>query len=428
MSTLLPDRPLRIALLTYRGKPTCGGQGVYVRHLSRELAALGHRVDVFSGPPYPVVDPGVRLHPLPGLDLFADPHPFRRPAPHELRRPADWAEYLSMRRGGFGEPLAFSLRALGHLRRHRAAYDVVHDNQGLGYGLLGLPVLGLPALATIHHPVAIDHQLEARDADATRAGQLRRWYRFVHMQRRVARRMPAVLTVSEASKQAIIAHMHVSPAAIDVVPAGVDHRVFHTDPTVHRVPGRIVTTASADVPLKGLADLLHALVILRVQRPVHLVVIGAPRLQSPTRDLIRELGIHDAVTFRNDLSDTALADLLRSAEVACVPSRFEGFSLPAVEAMACGTPLVTTTAGALPEVTGPAGEAALHVPPDDPNAMADALGRLLADPGLRDRLAHGATRRAARFTWRATAAATVTAYQRILTGTPSTPDGAATRC
>lgn len=427
-STLPPTRPLRIALLTYLGKPTCGGQGVYVRHLSRELTALGHQVTVFSGPPYPAVDPGVRLRPIPSLDLFAEPHPFRTPSLGELRSPADWAEYLSMKRGGFGEPLAFSLRILGHLRRHRHSFDVVHDNQGLGYGILGLHALGLPTLATIHHPVAIDHELEARDAEDIRVAQLQRWYRFVHMQHRVARQLPAVLTVSHASKTAIIGRMRLAAENITVIPAGVDHHVFRPDPAVARVPGRIVTTASADVPLKGLTDLLHALALLRAQRPAHLVVVGSVRTESPTARFIRQLDIAEDVTFRTDLPDTALADLLRTAQVACVPSRFEGFSLPAVEAMACGTPVVTTTAGALPEVVGPDGDAAIHVPPGDPAAIAAALGRVLDNATLRDRLSTGALRRAAMFTWDATAADTAAAYQRLLGRTTAGVDGASLGC
>jgi hypothetical protein len=137
---------LRIALLSYRGKPTCGGQGVYIRHLSRELAALGHHVEVIGGPPYPVLDDGVRFTPLPGLDLYAPDNPFRTPALRELRTLPNILEYTGMKTGRFTEPLAFSLRARAYLRRR--PFDVVHDNQGLGYGLLGLPGL----VATIHHP------------------------------------------------------------------------------------------------------------------------------------------------------------------------------------------------------------------------------------------------------------------------------------
>lgn len=403
-----PDRPLRVALLSYRGKPTCGGQGVYVRHLSRELAALGHRVEVIGGPPYPVLDPGVGLHRLGGLDLYAEQNPFRTPRPAELRSPADWIEYLATTRGRFAEPLAFSLRARRFLR-HRGV-DIIHDNQGLGYGLLGLPAV----VCTIHHPIAIDRAWELRDVTERRRRQVRRWYSFVRMQHRVARAMPAILTPADASRDAITRWMGVSADRIEVIPLGVDTAVFGPDPAVRRVRGRIVTTASADVPLKGLAHLLRAHAVLARTHRAELHIVGAARPGGATEMLIAELGLGASVRFHSGLTDRELADLLRSAQIACVPSLFEGFSLPALEAMACGTALVCTTAGAIPEVTGPDGHCALHVPPGDPGGLAAALGTALADDALRSRLGARGAARARRFTWRATAEATAAAYRARL--------------
>src|SRR5690348_6500179 len=103
--------PLRVALLSYWSKPHCGGQGVYVRHLSRELAALGHHVEVFSGQPYPDLDPGVVLQPLPSLDLYRDEDPFRTPGLREFRDLVDVLEVATMWTAGFPEPLTFSMRA-----------------------------------------------------------------------------------------------------------------------------------------------------------------------------------------------------------------------------------------------------------------------------------------------------------------------------
>ena len=387
---------LRIALLTYRGNPRCGGQGVYIRHLSRELVGLGHHVEVFSGPPYPELDPRVQLTEVPGLDLFAESNPFRRPGLRELRRLPDWVEYLGMRRGGFPEPLAFSLRAAWRLFRRRGEFDVVHDNQGLGYGLL---VGGLPTLATIHHPIAIDRDLSLA---AGNAGVLR-WYGFLGMQHRVARRLRAVVTVSDASRVAIAEHMG---AVAEVVPLSADTRVFRPRPEIAKVPGRIITTASADEPLKGLAHLLTALPELG---PVELVVVGKLKPEGETAKLIADM---DApVRFVSGVPDEELAELVASAEIACVPSLFEGFSLPAIEAMACGTPLVVTSGGALPEVVG---DAAIVVPPGDPDALATAITRLLGDPGLRDRIAAAGIARAATMSWRRTAEETVSHYRRLL--------------
>lgn len=390
---------LRIALLSYRGNPRSGGQGVYVRQLSRELRTLGHDVEVIAGPPYPVLDDGVRLTRLPGLDLFAEPNPFRTPALRELRGIPDWVEFAGMRLGGFPEPLAFSLRALAMLARRRREFDVVHDNQCLGYGLLGVPALGLPMLATVHHPVAIDRDLEVAHGAAERRTAILRWYRFVAMQQRVAMRLRRIITPSVAAKQAITRHLRVPGDRVDVVPVGVDHTVFR--PGGARVPGRIVCTASADVPIKGLDTLIAAGQRLRdAGHRFELIVVGKPRVGNNT----------DLVSFRTGLSDVELADLLRSAEIACVPSRYEGFSLPALEAMACGTPLVATTAGALPEVVGGAG---LLVPPGDPDRLADALGRLLTEPNLRADLAAAGMRRASGFTWRRCAETTIAGYRTV---------------
>ena len=388
----------RVALLTYRGNPHCGGQGVYVRHLSRELTTLGHHVEVFSGPPYPELDPGVRLTKVPALDLFAEPNPFRTPKWSELRTGADWLEFLAMRRGGFGEPLAFSLRVASLLRKRRTEFDVVHDNQCLGYGLLAT---GLPVLATVHHPIALDRDLSL----AAGRRSARRWYRFVAMQHRVARRLPKILTVSHAAREAIVSRMGVE--RVDVVPVAADTRIFRPRPEIPRVPGRIVTTASADEPLKGLAHLLTAMRDLDAE----LVVVGRLKPDSPVKELVS-----DRVRFVSGISDTDLAELVASAEVVCVPSLYEGFSLPAAEAMACGTPLVTTTAGALPEVVG---HAAVLVPPGDATALAAELRRVLGDAELRTRLGAAGLVRTAGLSWSTTAQATARHYQDLLAPTGS---------
>ncbi|MEU6405929.1 glycosyltransferase family 4 protein [Streptomyces sp. NPDC046985] len=413
-------RPLRIALLTYKGNPFCGGQGVYVRHLSRELARLGHRVEVIGAQPYPVLDDGdhpgsVRLTELPSLDLYRQPDPFRTPRPGEYRDWVDALEVAAMWTGGFPEPLTFSLRARRHLRARRGEFDVVHDNQTLGYGLLG--DVGAPLVTTVHHPITVDRQLEL-DAAESRGRRLsvRRWYAFTRMQRRVARRLPSVLTVSGTSRQEIVDHLGVRPDRLHVVHIGADAELFSPDPSVPRVPGRIVTTSSADVPLKGLVYLVEALAKTRTEHPgAHLVVVGKRAEDGPVAQAIERYGLDGAVEFVKGISDAELVDLIRSAEIACVPSLYEGFSLPAAEAMAAGAPLVATTGGAIPEVAGPDGETCLAVPPGDAGALAAALGRLLGDPELRARLgAAGRERVLRRFTWARAAEGTVAHYREAV--------------
>ncbi|MEV6318705.1 glycosyltransferase family 4 protein [Streptomyces sp. NPDC051776] len=411
------DRPLRIALLTYKGNPFCGGQGVYVRHLSRELARLGHSVEVIGAQPYPVLDTGVALTELPSLDLYRQADPFRTPKPGEYRDWIDALEVATMWTGGFPEPLTFSLRARRHLAARRGRFDVVHDNQTLGYGLLGLERLGFPLVTTIHHPITVDRQL---DLDAARGWKrrfsVRRWYGFTRMQRRVARRLPSVLTVSGSSRQEIVEHLGVRQDRIHVVHIGADTDLFSPDPVVPRIPGRIVTTSSADVPLKGLIHLIEALAKVRTENPdAHLVVVGKRADDGPVAAAIERYGLAGAVEFVKGISDAELVDLVRGAEISCVPSLYEGFSLPAVEAMATGTPLVATTGGAIPEVAGRDGESCLAVPPGDAGALAAALGRLLNDEPLRRRLgAAGRERVLARFTWRQAAIGTAERYREAI--------------
>lgn len=412
------DGPLRIALLTYKGNPFCGGQGVYVRHLSRELARLGHTVEVVGSQPYPTLDDGVPLTEIASLDLYRSPDPFRTPKRDEYRDWIDGLEVATMWTGGFPEPLTFSLRARRMLAARRGDFDVVHDNQTLGYGLLGGPrALGAPLVTTIHHPITVDRQLELdAAADWKRRASVRRWYAFTRMQKRVARRMPSVLTVSGTSRDEIVEHLGVREDRIRVVHIGADTTLWSPDAAVAEVPGRIVTTSSADVPLKGLVHLIEALAKLRTENPdAHLVVVGKRAEDGPVAQAIERYGLGGAVEFVKGISDAELVDLVRSAQVSCVPSLYEGFSLPAAEAMATGTALVATTGGAIPEVAGADGETCLAVPPGDAGALAAALGRVLGDPELRARLgAAGRVRVLERFTWARAAQGTAELYREAV--------------
>ncbi|TSB12797.1 glycosyltransferase family 4 protein [Streptomyces benahoarensis] len=412
------DDPLSIAMLTYKGNPFCGGQGVYVRHLSRELARLGHTVEVIGAQPYPVLDEGVPLTELPSLDLYRQPDPFRTPKRGEYRDWVDALEVATMWTGGFPEPLTFSLRARRHLAARRGEFDIVHDNQTLGYGLLGgTGALGAPLVTTVHHPITVDRRLDLAAADGVgRRLSVRRWYGFTRMQKRVARRLPSVLTVSGSSRQEIIDDLGVRGDRIHVVPIGADTDLFSPDPSVPEVPGRIVTTSSADVPLKGLIHLVEALGKVRTEHPdAHLVVVGRRADDGPVAAAVERLGLSGAIEFVKGITDAELVDLVRGAQIACVPSLYEGFSLPAAEAMATGTPLLATTGGAIPEVAGPDGETCLAVPPGDAGALADGLLRLLGDAGLRRRLgAAGRERVLARFTWRQAALGTAERYREAI--------------
>jgi glycosyltransferase involved in cell wall biosynthesis len=406
---------MRIALLSYRSKPHCGGQGVYVCHLSRELVALGHTVEVFSGQPYPDLDEGVRLTKVPSLDLYREPDPFRLPTLREFRELIDVGEFLTMCVGGFPEPRTFSRRVARLLAQRVDDFDVVHDNQSLGRGLLDIERAGLPVVATIHHPITFDRRIELAQATTRRRRwAIRRWYGFVTMQAQVARRMPLVITPSEASRRDVVGDFGVDPARTRVILLGVDEGF--RPPARLRVPGRILAMASADAPMKGIATLLEAFAKLRVERPgLELVLVTRPVPGGRTERIVDDLGIADAVRFRHGLPDDELVELMGSAEVACVPSLYEGFSLPTAELMACATPLVVSRAGAIPEVVGPEGECADLVEPGDVGQLEQAVAALLDDPERRARMGEAGRRRVGEhFSWRAVAEAVVATYEERL--------------
>jgi glycosyltransferase involved in cell wall biosynthesis len=405
---------MRIALLSYRSKTHCGGQGVYVRHLSRGLVELGHDVEVFSGQPYPEgLDPRVRLTKVPSLDLYREPDPFRIPRPSELHDRIDVLELLATWTAAFPEPKTFCMRVARLLADRLDDFDVVHDNQSLGTGLLAIAALGLPVVATVHHPITRDKVLDVAAAKWWRKPLVRRWYGFAEMQKQVARRIPELLTVSSTSAADIAEDFGVSPSQLQVVPLGVDTELF--TPSEHRVRNRIIAIASADVPLKGVSHLLHAVAKLRVERDVELQLVAKLEPNGPTEKLIAELGISDIVHSSSGVTDAELAALLASAELACIPSLYEGFSLPAVEAMASGTPIVASRAGALPEVVGPDGECARLVNPGNVDELTSVMGELLDSPLELRRLGAAGRRRAVDvFSWESVAAQTVSVYERAM--------------
>lgn len=417
--TVHEDQPLSIAYLTYRGKPHVGGQGVYTRHLTKALVDLGHSVEVFGGQPYPVLDERVPITELPSLDIYNDYFPMRMPGLWELKTLGDFVEVTAFSFGTFPEPLAFSVRAAQALRKRVNEFDLVQDNQCLGYGLLAMERMGLPVLATIHHPITVDRRLEMEHAETRFERYSKaRWYAFTKMQTRVASRMPRIITVSQNSRTDITADHDVPAERLHVVPVGVDQDIFKPIPSVERIPGRLITTASADVTMKGLKYLLEALAKLRTEREVSLVVIGREKEGGPSSRLMDELGLRDCVTFITGVPEQRIIELYAEAEVAVVPSLYEGFSLPAIEAMSCAVPLVATTGGALPEVVGTHNETALCVPPGDSEALAAMIGTALDDPELRARIgAAGRQRVIDRWTWRHTAVGTIEHYRALLAET-----------
>ncbi len=408
------NAPLRIAYLTYRGKPHVGGQGVYTRHLSKALVDLGHHVEVLSGQPYPVLDDRVPLTKLPSLDVFNDHYPGRFPAYWEIKSREDLVELAQFSTGTFPEPMAFSYRALRHLAPRAGEFDLVHDNQCLGYGIARLE-RRIPTIVTLHHPITKDRQLEMDHAPTRRKRfSVGRWYSFVKMQARVAARMPRIVVVSESSIRDIHTDMGVPYDRMRLVPVGVDPDLFRPRPEVARIPGRLITTASADVAIKGLSYLLEAMAKLRTERDVSLTIIGKPK-DGKSMDLIRSLGLLPHVHFVSGVPDERIVELYAEAELAVVPSLYEGFSLPAIESMVTGTALVATDGGALPEVTGADADTVLSCRAGDVDDLVAAIRRGLDDPELRARVGVAGRQRVLdRWTWRRCAELTVEQYREVL--------------
>lgn len=427
---------MRVALLSYRSKQHVGGQGVYVEHLSRGLVEAGHDVEVISGQPYPEgLDPRVRLTRLPSLGIYDEPDPFKPPAPWTLRSVPDVVEWLLSVTGAFGEPLSFTLRADRHLKDRLDDFDVVHDNQSLGWGLLALR-RRLPLVVTIHHPISRDRIVELEAARGWRKLSVARWYSFVRMQARVARQLPFVVGVSTVATDDTVTDFGIDPARIRVVPLGVDTETFGPvrrpsrsggpgtpadapAATESRVPGRIVAVASADKPLKGVAHLLDALAKVRVEHPdVELQLVSSVEPGGATDRRIDALDLRDCVTTHSGLESEQIAELLRSAEIMCVPSLYEGFSLPTVEALASGTAVVASRAGAIPEVVGDAEDGdpcAVLVEPGDAEQLAAAVSSLLDDPDRRAALgAAGRARALERYSWTSVAKATADVYDEAI--------------
>ena len=409
-----PNGPLRVAYLTYRGKPHVGGQGVYTRHLTKALADLGHSVEVFGGQPYPVLDDRITMHKLQSLDIFNDTYPGRVPAYWEIKTWPDVVETARFMTGQFSEPLAFSKRALRTLTPRVNDFDLVHDNQCLGWDILKIEKL-IPTIVTLHHPITKDRELEMSHAPSRwKRRSVGRWYSFVDMQGKVASKMPRIVVVSENSITDINKDMGVSRDRMRLVPVGVDPDLFKPQPHIARQPGRLITTASADVALKGLSYLLEAMAALRKDRDIRLTIIGKPR-PGHSMDLIDSLGLRPHIDFVSGVTDERIVELYAEAELAVVPSLYEGFSLPAIEAMSTGICLVATDGGALPEVTGTHNETVLQCPAANAEALAAAIATGLDSAELRARIGEAGRQRViSRWTWKHCAELTVEQYREVL--------------
>lgn len=408
---------MRICLLSYRGNPYSGGQGIYIYYLSRELRDLGHEVHVISGPPYPEVVDGITLHKLESLNLYESLNTFWQDL-FRVRNPLRFYEFLMVCLGTLPEMLTFSIRAYNRIRALQPTlkFDVIHDNQCLAYGLLLMKRLNIPVVATIHHPIHIDRQIELAQAKSLREKwRLWRWFSFIGMQRRVSPRLDRIITVSRTSSYDIQRFFKVPEKLLRVVLNGIDIDFFHGDGQMPREPNSLIMVSSGNGHTKGLPYLLQALHKLRNETGIRLTVVGNGNPEAEPATLVREYGLEDTVSFTGKIKREELARLYATAEIAVVPSLHEGFGFPAAEAMSSRLPIVSTMAGALPEVVGKNGSAGILVPPRDADALATALKQLLADKQLGRNMGEAGRKRVVEnFSWRQAALQTVQVYEELL--------------
>ena len=416
---------MRICLLTYRGNPYSGGQGIYIYYLSREFLRMGHEVEVISSAPFPEVSEGVILHQLKSSSIYHPGSSFRRNLP-KVRNPVDLHELCASRLGIFAEPWAFSFRAYAKLKElcKQRRFDIIHDNQGLGYGLLLMKRLNIPVIATIHHPLPIDRQADLEQANGLRERwRIKKFYSFIRMQAFVARRLDRIITVSQSSAKDTNLFFKVPADKLRVVYNGIDTEIYNSNEAACQNRDGLIMVGNTDDRKKGILYLLQALQTLKRDKIKLTIVDDAERHSSYIEDvgilhsygfkLVKKLNLDGMVHFTGRLTREELAQHYSAAQIAVVPSLYEGFGIPAAEAMACGTPVISTTGGALPEVVGDAG---ILVPPGSADALAAAIRQLLPDKQTQQRMSEAGRKRVKeKFNWEQAARKTLEIYQEVLT-------------
>lgn len=410
----LPKTVRRVAMLSVHtsplariGGPSAGGMNVYVRELARELARRGARVDIFTrqeeadAPQVAVAEPGVRVIALPC-------------GPFGPQAKIAFAPYLS----------EFAAAVDGWARANRCTYDLIHAHYWLS-GVAGNLLRcrwDVPLLQTFHTTAQAKNHVARNAAEEEAASRLLGERRLMHQ-------VDAIMALNPQEKAGMTWFYGAEPDKVCVVPAGVDTTLFTPGDRVEarRAVGMppeqpaILFVGRID-PIKGLDVLVDALCGLRSAlwspAPPHLYLIGGTPDDPGYAALIaraRACGLDEAITFVGSVPHADLAPWYRAADVVAVPSFYESFGLVAVEAMAAGTPVVASNVGGL-AFTVEDGTAGFLVPPKDPDALAAALRRVLADPALRDTLGAGATVAADRFSWPTVTDRVLHIYDRLVRG------------
>ena len=404
---------MKIGILSYRSHPYSGGQGIYVKHLSKALSDRGHQVSVLSGPPYPELHESVKLIKIPSLGLFETQNRMSLFSASLFFRPLDFYEWFTVMTGGFPEPYTFGKRVLKYLEQHKSDFEVILDNQSLSGSLLKIQEI-IPLAVTIHHPITKDHKLEMQNASNWKEKLSSiRWHNFLPMQKRVAPKLKKIICVSKPSKEDVIEEFNVDPNKIEVILNGIDINSFTTSSFDKREENKIITTASADIPLKGLKYLIKSLPKILDSFPkTTLTVIGKSPNNSEVSKLIEDLNLSDVITFRSGISEKEIVDLYHSSELAVIPSLYEGFGFGAGEAMACGVPLISTHSGGLKEVVG---DAAIKILPSSAGEIEKAVINLFNNPDEMKKLSiRGRQRMEEIFDWKIAASSYESSFKGVI--------------
>ena len=404
---------MKVGLLSYRSHPYSGGQGIYIKHLSRALNSLGHDVSVLSGPPYPELDDNVELIKIPSLGLFESGERLEAFRLSFLWNPIDFYEWITVMTGGFPEPYTYGKRVIKKLKESNFKFDVLLDNQSLSDSLLEIQE-NHPLAVTIHHPITKDHRLEMESATNWKEKlSSSRWHNFLPMQKRVAPQLNHIICVSQPSKEDVISEFNVDENKITVIPNGIDIDTFKPSLVAKTLGFRIVTTASADIPLKGLRHLILALPRVMDEFPLtSLVVIGKSPEKSNLDKLIDDLDLQDKITFKSGISELEIVKIYHDSDIAVIPSLYEGFGFGAGEAMACGVPLISTDSGGLKQVIG---DAALKISPGSVKEIEDGIFKLFNEEETRKELSiKGRKRMEELFDWKIAASNYIDVFKTLI--------------
>ena len=341
---------------------------------------------------------------IPSLGLFESGERLKAFRLRFLWSPIDLYEWITVMTGGFPEPYTYGKRVLKKLKENNLKLDVLLDNQSLSSSLLEIQA-HYPLAVTIHHPITKDYKLEMQNAINWKERlSSSRWHNFLPMQKKVAPQLKNIICVSQPSKEDVISEFKVDEKKITVIPNGIDIGIFKPSSIKKSLSFRIVTTASADIPLKGLRHLILALPRVIRQFPLtSLTVIGKSPEKSNLNNLIDDLNLEDKITFRSGISEKEIVKTYHDSDIAVIPSLYEGFGFGAGEAMACGVPLISTDSGGLKQVIG---DAALKIKPGSVNEIEEGILKLFTEEKIRQELAKkGRERMEEFFDWKIAASA-----------------------